>query len=60
MAGAKVDASGNVVENEKPKPDPIELSLAKRLKEGALTNVVTEPSKKKDTEVSFKLKLKGG
>lgn len=35
MAGAKVDAAGNVVEDEKPKPDPIDKSLGARLKEGS-------------------------
>ena len=40
MAGAKVDASGNIVEDEKPKPDPIDKSLALRLKEGQITSTV--------------------
>mgnify|MGYP004560893885 CR=1 FL=1 len=59
MAGAKVDASGNIIEEEKPKPDPIDKSLALRIKEGALTNIVADKTKKKDTEITFKLKLKG-
>lgn len=59
MAGAKVDASGNVIEEQKPKPDPIDKSLAVRLKGGSLTNVVVDKTKK-DTDVLFKLKIKGG
>ena len=60
MAGAKVDAAGNVMEDEKPKPDPIDKSLGTRLKEGSLTSVIIDKTKKKDTEVVFKLKIKGG
>ena len=59
MAGAKVDAAGNVVEEQKPQPDPIDKSLASRLKGGSLTNVVVDKTKK-DTTTAFKLKIKGG
>jgi myo-inositol-hexaphosphate 3-phosphohydrolase len=54
----RTDASGNVVEEEKPKPDPVDKAIQLRLKGGSLTNVVA--SKEKNDEVVFKLKLKGG
>lgn len=59
MAGAKVDATGNVIEEEKPKPDPIDKSIAVRTKGGSpITNVVVDKTKKEAE--AFKLKVKGG
>ena len=54
----KVDSAGNIVVEDKPKPDPIEKSLALRVKSGGnLQGVVKED--KKDEEVVFKLRMKG-
>jgi hypothetical protein len=59
MAGAKQDSSGNIIEEVKPKPDPIDKSLALRLKDGSLTNVVIDKNKKDGVDGVFKLKTKG-
>jgi hypothetical protein len=40
IAEGRVDAAGNIIEEVKPKVDPVEKSLQLRLKGGALTNVV--------------------
>jgi hypothetical protein len=60
MAGAKQDANGNIIEEQKPQPDPIDKSLSMRLKGGSFTNIVIDKSKKEDSENLFKLKMKGG
>jgi hypothetical protein len=56
----RTDAAGNVIEEEKPKPDPVDKSLQQRLKGGSLTNVVPSKDKKGAEEVVFKLRIKGG
>ena len=57
-AEGRCDASGKIIEDEKPKADPVDKAIQLRLKGGALTNVV--PSKEKKEELIFKLKLVGG
>ena len=59
MSGAKQDSSGNIIEEQKPKPDPIDKSLALRLKGGSLTNVVVDKSKSDGADGVFKLKTTG-
>ena len=48
-----------MIEEEKPKVDPVDKSLQLRLKGGSLTNVVVNKDKKTD-EIVFKLRIKGG
>ena len=55
----KVDASGKIIEDDKPKPDPIEKSLGVRMKSGSSYTSVDKASAKKDEPVPFKLKIKG-
>ena len=56
----KVDAKGNVIQDDKQKPDPIDKAIQSRMKGGSLTNVVQSKDKKGDDEIVFKLKIKGG
>ena len=59
IAEGRTDASGKVIEEEKPKVDPIDKQLQLRLKGGSITNVVVNKDKKTE-EIAFKLKIKGG
>ena len=54
----RVDAKGKVLEDDKPKPDPIDKSIAVRMKVGTYLSVDKSVAKK-DEPAPFKLRLKG-
>lgn len=55
IEAGKVDPAGNVKVEEKPKADPIEMSLNSRLNAGSLTSTVQSKDKKADGITPLKL-----
>ena len=58
-AEGKVDAAGNVKQEEKPMVDPIDKSLQVRIKAGNVQQTVKDDKNKGGDDTVFKLKLKG-